>query len=110
MTDLEFMDAAEAVLRAVELNCDAHNEVGEVDIDNQRVGSMITLTFEDRSQVVINLQKPLHEIWLASREGGYHYRCIDGQWQDTKSGQEFFEDLSRALSVHARMPITFKSN
>ncbi|MEY2994952.1 MAG: hypothetical protein RL357_1887 [Pseudomonadota bacterium] len=107
MTDLEFLDAAEAVLRSIELNCDELNETSDVDIDNQRVGGMITLTFEDRSQIVINLQKPLHEIWMASREGGYHYRCVAGQWKDTKSDQDFYTDLNHALSLHAQEPVTF---
>ena len=65
MTDTEFMDQAERVLKAVEANCDRINEVSSVDIDNQRTGGMVTLVFANRSQIVINLQKPLHEIWLA---------------------------------------------
>ena len=59
MTDLEYMDRAEAVLQAIELACDRINDESDADIDNQRVGGMITLTFANRSQIVINLQKPL---------------------------------------------------
>jgi CyaY protein len=68
MTDLEFMDRAEAVLKAIESCCDHINEQTDADIDNQRVGGMVTLVFADGSQIVVNLQKPLHEIWLASRK------------------------------------------
>ncbi|MEN9618258.1 MAG: hypothetical protein RL406_495, partial [Pseudomonadota bacterium] len=42
MTDLEFLDRAELLLKAVELACDRINDEGEADIDNQRVGGMIT--------------------------------------------------------------------
>ena len=101
MTDLEYMSEAEALLRAVELGCDAINEETDADIDNQRVGGMITLTFADRSQVVVNLQKPLQEVWLASREGGYHYKREGQVWRDTKTGRDFFDDLSAAPSLHA---------
>lgn len=45
MTDLEYMDRAEALLRRIELACDRFNEDTEADIDNQRVGGMVTLTF-----------------------------------------------------------------
>ena len=83
MTDLEYLEHAEQLLRAVELACDRINDEGETDIDNQRVGQMITLTFANRSQIIINLQKPLQEVWLAARSGGYHYRFREGQWQDT---------------------------
>ena len=106
MTDLEYLDAAEAVLRAVELGCDRINDATDADIDNQRVGGMITLSFEDGSQVVVNLQKPLQEIWLASRAGGFHYRLDGGAWRDTKTAQLFFEDLSQAISLHAGQPLT----
>ncbi len=90
MTDLEYMDRAEAALLAIELACDRINDDSDADIDNQRVGGMITLTFANRSQIVINLQKPLQEIWLAARSGGYHYQFDGSQWQDTKGQGEFF--------------------
>ena len=101
MTDLEYLEHAEQLLRAVELACDRINDEGETDIDNQRVGQMITLTFANRSQIIINLQKPLQEVWLAARSGGYHYRCSEGQWQDTKGQGEFFTQLSADASVQS---------
>jgi CyaY protein len=108
MTDLEYLDAAEAVLRAVELGCDRINETTDADIDNQRVGGMITLSFDDGSQVVVNLQKPLQEIWLASRAGGFHYRFVDGAWSDTKTGQGFFENVSQAITLHAGQALAIR--
>ena len=107
MTDLEYMDRAEAVLKAIELACDRINDETDADIDNQRVGGMITLVFRNRSQIVINLQKPLHEIWMAARSGGFHYK-FDGQsWQDTKGAGEFFGHLSREASAQAGQSLTF---
>ena len=107
MTDPEFMDQAEALLIAVEANCDRINDATDADVDNQRVGGMITLTFSNRSQIVINQQKPLHEIWLASKSGGFHYRWVDGQWQDTKGQGEFFEVLTINASAQSGRQITF---
>jgi len=107
MTDLEYMDRAEALLSAIEAQCDRLNESTDADIDNQRTGGMITLAFPDRSQIVVNLQKPLHEVWLAARSGGYHYRLADGAWRDTKTGEDFFERLSRSASEHAGMALRF---
>ena len=65
MTDLEYMDRAESALAAIERACDRLNDATEADIDNQRVGGMITLSFPNGSQLIVNLQKPLQEIWLA---------------------------------------------
>ena len=58
MTDLEFLDQAERLLAGVEISSDRLNDDTDADIDNQRTGGMVTLTFPNRSQIVINLQKP----------------------------------------------------
>ena len=113
MTDLEYLDRAEAVLQAVEKACDRINDDTDADVDNQRTGGMVTLTFANRSQIIINLQKPLQEIWMAARAGGFHYRCEAGsspaQWLDTKARTEFFADLSRHASEQAGQSLVFKA-
>ena len=109
MTDPEFMDHAEILLKAVESSCDRINDESLADIDNQRVGSMVTLVFANRSQIVINLQKPLHEVWLAAKSGGYHYKYSSGQWLDTKGSGEFFQNLTRCASEQAGQPLSFSS-
>ncbi len=107
MTDPEYMDRAEAALAAIERGCDRINDATDVDIDNQRVGGMITITFGNGSQLIVNLQKPLQEIWLAARSGGYHYRHDGHAWVDTKTSEEFFGNLSREASLQAGQPLEF---
>ena len=107
MTDLEFMDRAEQLLLAVEQGCDRLNEDTDADLDAQRSGGMVTLAFPNRSQIVINLQKPLHEVWMAARAGGFHYRFDGAAWQDTKGEGEFFAHLSRCASEQAGLPLVF---
>jgi len=107
MTDIEFLDRAEALLRAIELTCDRINDTTDADIDNQRVGGMITLTFANRSQIIINLQKPLHEVWMAARAGGFHYQYDGSTWVDTKGQGEFFTSLSRYASEQSGLPLVF---
>jgi CyaY protein len=109
MTELEYLDLAEAVLQAVESACDRINDETDSDIDNHRTGGMVTLSFDNRSQIIINLQKPLQEIWMAARAAGFHYKCVAGQWQDTKGAGEFFADLSRYASEQAGRPLRFSS-
>lgn len=107
MTDLEYQNLAEGMLKAVEKACDRLNDESDVDIDNQRTGGMITLTFSNRSQIIINLQKPLQEIWMAAKAGGFHYKFSGGQWTDTKDSSEFFANLSRYASEQAGQPLVF---
>ncbi|MGS5088719.1 iron donor protein CyaY [Hydrogenophaga sp. A37] len=109
MTDTDYLDRAEALLRAIELSCDRINDDGDADIDNQRVGGMVTLSFANRSQIIINLQKPLQEVWMAARAGGFHYRFDGTAWNDTKGQGEFFSHLSRCASEQAGQPLTFSS-
>lgn len=111
MTDPEFMTHAESLLKAVEAGCDRINDDihtgADVDIDNQRTGGMITLVFSNKSQIVINLQKPLHEVWLAAKSGGYHYKFDGAQWLDTKGQGEFFNSLSRCASEQSGQALRF---
>mgnify|MGYP001549918512 CR=1 FL=1 len=107
MADSQFMDLAKALLKKIESGCDRINDETEVDIDNQRVGGMITITFANRSQIVVNLQRPLHEIWLAAKSGGYHYQFDGRQWLDTKGTGELLANLSRSASEQAGRVLTF---
>jgi CyaY protein len=107
MTELEYLDLAETLLKTVEAHCDRMNDESDADIDNQRVGAMVTLTFANKSQIVINLQKPLQEVWMAAKAGGYHYRCVGGQWQDTKGHGDFLAELSRQASAQSGMALQF---
>lgn len=107
MTDLEFLDQAERLLAGVEISSDRLTDDTDADIDNQRVGGMITLVFRNRSQIIINLQKPLQEVWLAARAGGFHYKFDGAAWQDTKGQGEFLAHLSRYASEQSGQALDF---
>ena len=109
MTDHQYLDHAEALLKAVESGCDRINDETDADVDNQRLGGMVTLTFANRSQIIINLQKPLHEVWMAAQAGGFHYRFSQGRWLDTKDGSEFFERLNTCATQQAGQPLAFSA-
>lgn len=107
MTDLEYLDRAEQLLLAVEQSVDRINDETDADIDAQRVGGMVTLVFPNRSQIIINLQKPLQEVWLAAKAGGFHFRLQGEQWQDTKGAGEFFERLSAFACEQSGLSMRF---
>lgn len=92
MTDTEYHTLADALLARLEAQTDAWLQADVIDIDAQRTGGLLEMSLPDRSKLVVNKQPPLHEIWLASRAGGYHFAWKDGAWRDTKTG-EVFEDL-----------------
>lgn len=107
MNDLDYLDHAERALAAIERACDRINDSSDIDIDNQRTGGMITLTFANRSQIIINLQKPLQEIWMAAKAGGFHYKFNSGQWLNTKDDSDLFAALTEYASEQAGQAVIF---
>ncbi|CAH0354495.1 iron donor protein CyaY [Aquabacterium sp. CECT 9606] len=108
LTDAQYSDAVQAVLTRIETTVDRWLESDVTDIDSARSGGMLTLTLPNRTQLIINAQPPLQELWLAARRGGFHFRhAPDGRWLDTRSGDEFFALLSACASEQAGAPLSF---
>jgi CyaY protein len=106
LSDSEYHAKAFAVLACIEATIDRLLQGDVIDIDTSRTGGLLELGFPDGSKIVLNTQPPLHELWMAARAGGYHYKYVDGRWLD-REGAEFFESLSRCASEQARKPLTF---
>jgi len=103
MPDSDYLSRAEAVLAAVERAVDE----ADADIELERSGNVLTLEFENRTKIIINLQPPMKEIWIAAKAGGFHYRFIDGVWHDTRTGTEFFSALTAYATEQAGEPVNF---
>lgn len=107
LSDADYDRRTDRILGSIEATVDRWLQDDVIDIDPQRTGGLLELAFPDRSRIVINTQPPLHELWLASRTGGFHYRFVDGRWLDTKDGSEFFTVLSREASAQAGRSLRF---
>jgi CyaY protein len=101
LSDAQFDAATRGVLADIETTLDRWLQDDVIDIDSQRSGGLLELSFPSGSKIVINTQPPLHELWMAARAGGYHYRYAGGRWLDTRDGSEFFATLSREISAQA---------
>ncbi|NKF51177.1 iron donor protein CyaY [Shewanella sp. WXL01] len=89
MTDTEFHQLADEMFESLETAIENAIDEDDADVDIDASGNVLQLTFEDRSQIVINKQEPLHEIWIATKFGGYHFGFEDGKWLDTRNNLEF---------------------
>ena len=107
LTDSEFHRLAHAVLAQVEATVDHWLEDDVIDIDSQRTGGLLELSLPGGSKIIINTQPPLHELWLAARAGGHHYRQVAGRWLDTRDGSELFAALSQHASAQAGKALVF---
>jgi CyaY protein len=106
LTDAQFHACAHETLAAIEAVLDRWLQDDVIDIDSQRTGGLLELLFPTGSKIVVNTQPPLHELWLAARTGGYHFRWADGRWVDGRDGGEFFAVLSREISAQAGQALT----
>ena len=108
LTDSEYRALTDAVLAHIEAKVDRWLQDDVIDIDIHRTGGLLELSFPDQSKIVVNTQPPLHELWLAARKGGFHYRYVDGQWRDTRDGSEFRAALSACASEQAGIRLSFE--
>lgn len=106
LTDSEYHAKTAAVLACVEAAVDRFLQNDVVDIDTNRTGGLLELGFPNGSKIVLNTQPPLHELWMAARSGGFHYKHANGQWLD-REGREFFAALSACASEQAGVALRF---
>jgi CyaY protein len=101
MTDSEFHAQAEATLAAIERAIEAVDVDAEID----RSGGVLTLDFAQAGKIVVNLQAPMQQIWIAARSGGFHFGWTNGNWRDTRDGRELFAALSAIVSTQTGTPV-----
>jgi CyaY protein len=109
--DKQFHQLGSNLLQSIEVALEAADDALDLDLDVERQGgNVINIRFRDRSVIVVNTQPPLHEIWVAAKSGGYHYRwagtVASPLWLDTKTERELLSDLSEFASAQAGQAIT----
>lgn len=108
LTEAQYDQVIRDTLARIETTVDRWLEDDVIDVDAARSGGMLTLSLPNRSQLIINAQPPLHELWLAARKGGFHFKWhADNTWRDTRSGEEFFAVLSTCASEQAGKALNF---
>ena len=103
MNESDFHREVDAVLARIEAGIEASNSL-DVDLES----GILTVTCADGSRVIVNRQTPNREIWVAARSGGFHFRSVDGEWRDTRSGDELFASLARIVSSQSGEDVAFE--
>ena len=111
--DKQFYLLGSNLLQSIEAALEAADDELDLDLDVERQGgNVINIRFRDKSVIVVNTQPPLHEIWVAAKSGGYHYRWAGTMakplWLDTKTGKELLSDLTEFASAQAGQPVKIK--
>ena len=104
MNESDFNQLAEATMIRIEEAIEASG----ADIDYDTVSDILTLEFDNGSQIIINKQGPTRQLWVAARSGGFHfdYDESEGCWRlDGKADEELFALLQRCCSEQAGEPV-----
>lgn len=80
----------------------------DLDVDLESSGGVLTIRFENGSQLILSRQEPIRQLWLAARSGGFHfdYRVEDGVWV-TAEGQRLGELLEHAVRDQGGAALSF---
>ncbi|MHB1566577.1 MAG: iron donor protein CyaY [Acidiferrobacter sp.] len=79
------------------------------DIEFESEDEVLTLEFPDHTRIIINRQRPVRQIWVAARSGGYHYDYDPEHqaWRRT-DGHELFSDLEQFASQQLGTPVRLR--
>ncbi|MGV7962566.1 iron donor protein CyaY [Photorhabdus tasmaniensis] len=105
MNDSEFHQLADQLMLYIEEQLDNYD--GNADIDCETNGGVMTLSFDNDSKIIINRQEPFHQIWLATKNGGYHFSYKDSQWICDRSGGNFLTMLAQSITQQSGEPFNF---
>ena len=98
MDERQYHERADATLQALQDKLDRLDAGFDFEL---AAGGIMEIEFDDGSMIVINKQAAAHEIWVAAKSGGFHYRWNGEAWQDTRSGEELLMALGRMMSAQA---------
>ena len=107
MDESTYQDLADEAFRRIE---DAFKDVDPDEVDCERSGDVLTLTFADGKRCVVNTQRPTRQVWLAANARAWHfsYDLVAGKWLDDKGGTvELFQQIRQVTKDGAGVELTF---
>jgi CyaY protein len=83
MDETVYQHLADRTFKRIE---DALKDVDADDVDVERAGDVVTLTFKGNKRCVLNTQRPTRQIWLAANARAWHFSYDETKdaWLDDK--------------------------
>jgi CyaY protein len=109
MTEAEFLSLYQNTLKKIEETVEAAINEQDADIDYESGNDMLTLSFANRTVVIISRQSAIRQLWVAARSGGFHYD-YDAQantWRCASTGQPLPVMLSRFCQEQGAVALSF---
>lgn len=72
----------------------------DLDIDINSANGILTIIFDNTSQIILSRQSALLQLWVAAKSGGYHlvYNTEQNDWFVTNSGESLKDLLKRLIN------------
>ena len=109
MDEASYLSLAERTFRSIEAALDAADAE---DVDCERAGDVLTLTFKDNRRCVLNTQRPTRQLWLAANARAWHFSYDEGlgKWLDDKRHtDELFATLGVIIKGQAGVDVELTS-
>ncbi|CAI8753898.1 iron donor protein CyaY [Pseudomonas serboccidentalis] len=103
LSEARFHDLVDATQQALEELLEDHAD------DIEITAGMMTIKFDNGSQLIISRQEPLRQLWLAARSGGFHFDYDEesGKWSCEKSEELLGEVLARCVQDQVGLELDF---
>ena len=105
MDESRYQQLADVALRTIE---GMFEDVDADDVDVERAGDVVTLTFKNGKKAVVNTQRPTHQIWLAAHARAWHFSFDEksGAWLDDKGqGVELLGQIAAIVKEQANVDV-----
>lgn len=109
MNESEFNDLIDDLLIEIEDAVEEASDDSGADIDYETTAGILTLEFTNGSQIIINRQAPLKQIWVAAKQGGFHFDFHDDKDQWICNGNELYAALSEYCTEQAGQTIKLEA-
>jgi CyaY protein len=105
LTEARFHDLVDATQQSLE---DIFDE-SDLDLDLENSAGVLTVKFENGTQLIFSRQEPLRQLWLAARSGGFHfdYDEDESRWVCDSSDELLSEMLARITLEQAGVELDF---
>ena len=106
LSEARFHDLVDATQQAIE---DVLDDC-DLDIDLENSAGVLTVRFENGSQLIFSRREPLRQLWVAARSGGFHfdYDAESQRWLCDSNDEPLGELLLRVTAEQAGEAIEFE--
>ncbi|WP_079203827.1 MULTISPECIES: iron donor protein CyaY [Pseudomonas] len=106
LTEARFHDLVDTVQQAVE---DIFDD-SDLDLDLENSAGVLTVRFENGTQLIFSRQAPIRQLWLAARSGGFHfdYEEASERWICDSSDELLSEMLARITLEQSGASLEFE--